>query len=128
MKRILLLLILIVWGSVCQSAYAATFKGKVIDADTREPIEGVVIVAVWHEATATISGESTRLKDVKETLTDKNGEWTLEGPTGKWGGSVSAIYTFLTGSYYTRPPNSLSLNLVIVRGQQDLASTRARES
>jgi len=104
MKRILLLLILIVWGSVCQSAYAATFKGKVIDADTREPIEGVVIVAVWHEATATISGESTRLKDVKETLTDKNGEWTLEGPTGKWGGSVSAIYTFLTGSYYTRPP------------------------
>ena len=23
---------------------------------------------------------------------------------GKWGGSITAIYTFLTGSYYTRPP------------------------
>jgi hypothetical protein len=104
MKRILLLLILMVWGSIGSSAYAATFKGKVIDADTREPIEGAVVVAVWHEATATISGESTRLKDVKEILTNKNGEWTMEGPTGKWGGSVTAIYTFLTGSYYTRPP------------------------
>ena len=104
MKRMLLLFILIVWGSICSSAYAATFKGRVLDADTREPIEGAVVVAVWHEATATISGESTRLKDVRETLTDKNGEWTMEGPTGKWGGSVTAIYTFLTGSYYTRPP------------------------
>jgi hypothetical protein len=104
MKRILLLLILIVWGSICSSACAATFKGKVIDADTREPIEGVVVVATWHEATATISGESTRLKDVKETLTDKNGEWTIEGPTGQSGGAVTAIYTFFTGSYYTRPP------------------------
>ena len=104
MKRILLLLIWVVWGSISSSAYAATFKGKVIDADTREPIEGAVVVAVWHEATATISGESTRLEDVKETLTDKKGEWTIEGPRGKRGGSVTAIYTFLTGSYYTRPP------------------------
>ena len=79
MKRILLLLVLIVWGSICSSAYAATFKGKVIDADTREPIEGAVVVAVWHEATSTISGESTRLKDVEECLTDKNGEWTIDG-------------------------------------------------
>jgi hypothetical protein len=104
MKRILLLLVLIVWGSICSSAFAATFKGKVIDADTREPIEGAVVVAVWHEATATISGESTRVKDVEECLTNKNGEWSIEGPTGKWGGSITAIYTFITGSYYTRPP------------------------
>jgi hypothetical protein len=104
MKRILLLLVLIVWGSIWSSAYAATFKGKVIDADTREPIEGAVIVAVWHEATATISGASTRLKDIKETLTNKAGEWVIEGPKGKWGGAITAIYTFFTGTYYTRPP------------------------
>jgi len=104
MKRILLLLVLVVWGSIWSSAFAATFKGKVVDADIREPIEGAAVVAVWHEATATVSGESTRIKNVEECLTDKNGEWSIEGPTGKWGGTVTAIYTFLTGSYYTRPP------------------------
>lgn len=104
MKRTLLLLVLVVWGSIWSSAFAATFKGKVIDADTKEPIEGAVIVAVWHEATSTISGASTRLKDVEECLTDNKGEWSIGGSTGKWGGAVTAIYTFLTGSYYTRPP------------------------
>jgi hypothetical protein len=104
MKRILLLGIIVVWGFMCCVSYAATFNGKVIDAGTKEPIEGAVVVAVWHEATATISGESTRLKDVKECLTGKKGEWLIEGPAGKWGGTITAIYTFLTGSYYTRPP------------------------
>ena len=104
MKKILLLLALVGFGSICSSAFAATFKGKVIDADTKEPIEGAVVVAVWHEATSTISGASTRLKDVEECLTDNKGEWSIEGSTGKWGGAVTAIYTFLTGSYYTRPP------------------------
>ena len=104
MKRIGLLLILIVLGSIWSSAYAATFRGKVIDADTREPIEGAVVVAVWQEATSTISGASTRLKDVKETLTNKDGEWAIEGPKGRWGSAITAIYTFFTGSYYTRPP------------------------
>lgn len=85
-------------------AFGAVFKGKVVDADTGEPIEGAVVVAVWYEATATISGESTRLKDVKEALTDSRGEWVLEGPRGMWGGVMTAIYTFFTGSYYTRPP------------------------
>ena len=85
-------------------AYAATFKGKVIDADTKQPIEGAVVVAAWHEATATVAGESTRLKDVKETLTGKNGEWAIKGPKGRWSGNITAIFTFLTGTYYTRPP------------------------
>lgn len=104
MKRIVLLLILTVWGSIYSLAYAATFKGKVIDADTREAIGGAVVVAVWHEATSTISGASTRLKDVKETLTNKDGEWRIEGSAGRSGGAITAIYTFFTGSYYTRPP------------------------
>ena len=104
MKRIVLLLIFTVWGFICSLAYAATFKGKVIDADTREAIGGAVVVAVWHEATSTISGASTRLKDVKETLTNKDGEWSIEGSAGRWGGAITAMYTFFTGSYYTRPP------------------------
>lgn len=88
----------------CSSAYAATFKGRVIDADTKGPIEGAVVVAQWVEERATIAGPSTRPKDVKETLTDKNGEWVINGPKGRRGGDITAIFTFITGFYYTRPP------------------------
>ena len=89
---------------ISTTACAATFKGKVIDADTKQPIEGAVVVASWREARAGIAGEDTRLKDVKETLTDKNGEWVIKGPKGREGGNITAIFTFLTGTYYTRPP------------------------
>lgn len=58
------------------------YSGRVIDADTKEPIEGAVVVAVWYEARGTITGPDTRLKDVKETLTNKDGRWSIVGPEG----------------------------------------------
>ena len=86
------------------TACAMTFKGRVIDADTKEPIEGAVVVASWYEERATVAGPSSQLKDVKETLTDENGKWVIKGPRGMEGGNITAIFTFLTGTYYTRPP------------------------
>ena len=84
--------------------YAKTFKGRVIDAETREPIEGAVVVAKWLKEQATITGPSTRLRDVKEALTDKNGEWEIKGPKGRDMGNITAIFTFITGTYITNPP------------------------
>lgn len=86
------------------TVYGATFKGKVIDAETKEPIEGAVVVAVWHEEAATPTGSTSEHKDVKETLTDKNGEWIIKGPRGKKMGDIMAIFSFLTGTYFTNPP------------------------
>ena len=86
------------------TVYGATFKGKVIDAETKEPIEGAVVVAVWHEEAATPTGSTSEPKDVKETLTDKNGEWIIKGPRGKKMGDIMAIFSFLTGTYFTNPP------------------------
>lgn len=86
------------------SAHGETFKGKVIDADTKEPIEGAVVVAEWIKERAGIAGPITFLKDVKETLTDKNGEWVIKGPRGRKGGNITAIFTFITFTYSTRPP------------------------
>jgi hypothetical protein len=83
---------------------AAIFKGKVIDADTKQPIEGAVVVASWLEERAAPTGSTSRLYDVKETLTDPNGKWSIEGPSGRDMGNISAIFTLLTGSYITNPP------------------------
>lgn len=104
MKYKITLCLLFIFIFFSTTAYGETFRGKVIDADTKEPIEGAVVVASWNEERATPAGPTSRLKDVKETLTNKDGEWVIEGPRGRDGGNITAIFTFLTGTYYTLPP------------------------
>ncbi len=54
-------------------------------------------------------GRQFRLNDVKETLTDSNGAWTMEGPSGvrnpDSGRHSIAVITLLTGTHYTNPPH-----------------------
>jgi hypothetical protein len=54
-----------------------TFRGKVIDFDTKKPLEGVAVVAYW----VNLQG-APFIKDVKEALTDNNGEWSIVGEEG----------------------------------------------
>lgn len=49
------------------------FRGKVIDAETKEPIEGAVVVVAYFKYTIGIAGRDTSVIKTKETLTDKNG-------------------------------------------------------
>ncbi|MBI4680040.1 MAG: hypothetical protein HY753_02210 [Nitrospirae bacterium] len=53
------------------------FKGKVIDAETKEPIEGAVVVVVYkkHSLISGPGGGYSSVIKVKENLTDKNGEF-----------------------------------------------------
>jgi hypothetical protein len=95
--------ILVCLIGVFHFADAKTFKGRVIDADTKEPIEGAVVVAYWYKARDTIAGESTTLKDVKECLTDKNGEWSISGPKGR-PHNPNPLFSLFTSTYYTREP------------------------
>ncbi|OGL46732.1 MAG: hypothetical protein A2W05_02175 [Candidatus Schekmanbacteria bacterium RBG_16_38_10] len=104
MKRTPLIVIFISFIFLGTSVYGATFKGKVIDADTKEPIEGAVVVASWSEERADIAGPTSRFKDVKETLTDNNGEWKIEGPVGSKESNIKSLFTFITGTYYARTP------------------------
>lgn len=45
------------------------YKGKVIDLETGEPIEGAVVAGVWYL--------THRFCDAKEAVTDNNGEFVL---------------------------------------------------
>ena len=53
------------------------FKGKVIDAETKEPIEGAVVVVTYSKETIGIPHKYSSIIDVRETLTDKNGEFYI---------------------------------------------------
>ena len=100
---VVLLLVMIFSAPACST----TYKGKVIDADTKQPIEGAVVVASWKGERGAVAGGTSRLEDVKEILTDKNGEWMIKGPRGTRSDFlvyISTIFTFLTGTYYTEPP------------------------
>ncbi len=57
------------------------FKGKVIDAETKEPIEGAVVVVMYHKTSMGIAESYSVIINVRETLTDKNGEFYIPSYT-----------------------------------------------
>ena len=101
-KCILIGLLIIIFTCLTVSCTRAkTFSGLVIDADTREPIAGAVVVAVWKTETTTPTATHSNLKDVKECLTDKNGEWSINGPKGRDDWPIPYMSLFIP---YTKEP------------------------
>jgi hypothetical protein len=58
-----------------------SFKGSVIDAETKEPIEGAVVVAQYHSNVLGPTGSHTTLIDVQEALTKSKGEFFIPPKT-----------------------------------------------
>ncbi len=93
MKRYLILLILIFIFSFSFTPIPAhalwwmvyhkpAFKGKVIDAETKEPIEGAVVVVLYDKATIGLgAGALSSIINVREVLTDKEGMFRISSYT-----------------------------------------------
>ncbi|MBI5694416.1 MAG: carboxypeptidase regulatory-like domain-containing protein [Nitrospirae bacterium] len=60
------------------SYHAGPWRGQVIDAETKQPIEGAVVVAVWEKWSYLPLGPYVDNVDAKETVTDKNGEFVIQ--------------------------------------------------
>lgn len=79
--RVLFISCLLVFG-ICNYANASEFgpfQGKIIDAETKEPIEGVVVLIEWRQYRLSSLFENTIFYDAQETLTDKSGEFYIPG-------------------------------------------------
>ncbi len=59
--------------------YDETYKGKIIDADTGEPIAEVVVLGVWNREYPTAAGAIHKFHGARETITDENGEFKILG-------------------------------------------------
>jgi hypothetical protein len=109
-----LILIIIIVLFTTSSAFAGwliyhkpEFRGKVIDADTKEPIENAVVVIVYktHPIISGPAGGSASIITIKETLTDKIGEFyfpsytTIIQPLAEEWHSEFIIYKPGYGSY-----------------------------
>ncbi len=57
--------------------YKPEFKGRVIDKETKEPIEGAVVAVYYKKNTYNLGGGSTRVIHTREVLTNKNGEFVI---------------------------------------------------
>src|SRR5574337_259494 len=66
-------------GCMYAIRYDGTYKGKVVDEATREPLEDVVVLGVWYKETPTVAGAVSSYYDARETVTDKNGEFEIPG-------------------------------------------------
>ena len=98
---LILTLLLIV---ILAHASDRTYQGKVIDAETKEPIEGGVVVAEWWEQRGFFFGSTERLKDVKEALTDQEGRWSIVGPEG-YEDKLIPGFLQLLGIWVTKSPS-----------------------
>lgn len=84
-KKLFRILVVIITFWVAPAfAGSATFyysdgpwSGKVIDSETKEPIEGAVVLAVWQKVYATPTGDSSYFLDAVEVLTDKDGNFLI---------------------------------------------------
>lgn len=57
-------------------------KGKILDIDTKQPIEGAVVVVEYKKATLGLgAGSISSIIDVRETLTDKQGNFRIPSYT-----------------------------------------------
>ena len=66
-------------GAATATRYDGPYEGRIIDADTGRPIEGVVVLGVWYKQYPSAAGAISKYYDATETVTDKNGEFRIKG-------------------------------------------------
>jgi hypothetical protein len=58
------------------------YKGKIVDAETGEPIAGAAVLAVWRKQAPGIGHPREGIFDAKEAVTDENGDFFIPGTSG----------------------------------------------
>ena len=74
-----ILLVLATFTCAYGIRYDGPYSGRVIDADTGAPVEGVVVLGVWNTEKVTPAGAIHDFHDARETVTDKNGDFEIPG-------------------------------------------------
>jgi hypothetical protein len=72
-----ILVLLLIWYGRYLIYIDGPYSGRIIDAETKQPIEGAVVLVIWDMSTFTPGGGVSIYYDAKEALTDKNGRFVV---------------------------------------------------
>jgi hypothetical protein len=115
---LLALMLLTVPLTGCFIYHKPEFKGQVVDAESKQAIEGAVVVAVYSKMTMGIPEHYSSIINVRETLTDKEGKFRIPSYTTiiqpfSWGMSwgETATFTIFKPGYASMSDWNLEENL-----------------
>jgi hypothetical protein len=87
---IALMLLMSLRMPLCAEA-AGPWQAQVVSAESKQPLEGVVVLAWWTRNVRSFGGPSEDYRDSQEVLTDKDGRFTIES---RWFFSLNPLVFF----------------------------------
>ncbi|HZO42617.1 MAG TPA: hypothetical protein VFE97_25605 [Methylomirabilota bacterium] len=75
---------------------AGPWKAQVVDAETKQPLEGVVVLAWWTRSVRSFGGPGEEYRDSQEVLTDKDGRFAI---ASRWFWSLNPL-VFFRGPFF----------------------------
>jgi|SRR5207245_2538792 hypothetical protein len=84
-------------ASASRSESAGPWQAQVVSAETKQPLEGVVVLAWWTRHVRSFGGPSEEYRDSQEVLTDKDGRFTI---ASRWFFSLNPL-VFFDGPFVT---------------------------
>ena len=102
--KLVIVLILIVLslqtGCLYPVRYDGPYHGKVVDEQTRKPLESAVVLGTWSVYHFDPGGGNSTYYDAREAVTDKNGEFTIPGQGLRIFSSIKPIgFTIFKAGY-----------------------------
>jgi hypothetical protein len=85
MKKAMVVMVFVVCGLMILGCFQrlianeGSYRGRIVDADTGEPLEGVVVLGTWYTELPTLAGSVQRYYDAREAVTDERGEFVIAG-------------------------------------------------
>jgi hypothetical protein len=73
----LLVAVAVLWVSVGIVDAAGPWQAQVVSAETKEPLEGVVVLAWWTRHVRSLGGPSSEYRDSQEIMTDRSGRFVI---------------------------------------------------
>jgi hypothetical protein len=70
---------------------AGPWQAQVVAGDTKQPVDGVVVLAWWTRNVRSLGGPSEDYRDSQEVVTDKDGRFTIEP---RWFFSLNPLVFF----------------------------------